>query len=58
MEKDLNDLKKIGYSYRKYDNGDYYYGQMDGDKPMGHGVYVFTLPDKQRYYYKGNFENG
>lgn len=58
LEKDINDLRKIGYSYRKYENGDCYYGQMDGDKPAGQGVYVFTLPDKQKFYYKGNFENG
>lgn len=28
-EKDIVDARKVGYIYRKYENGDVYYGQME-----------------------------
>lgn len=57
-EKDINDARKIGYYLKKYENGDVYYGQMDGDKPVGQGLYFFASGDNQPYFYKGNFDNG
>lgn len=56
-EKDLHDAKENGYSYKKFENGDAYYGQLENDKPNGQGVYVYwsTAEDKKPYFYKGNF---
>lgn len=40
-EKDLADARKIGYSYKKYENGDVYYGQLENERPHGQGIYIY-----------------
>lgn len=56
-EKDLTDARKVGYSYKKYENGDVYYGQLENDRPHGQGIYIYweSCLDKKPFYYKGSF---
>jgi len=56
-EKDLADARKVGYSYKKYENGDVYYGQLENDRPHGQGIYIYweNAQDKKPYFYKGGF---
>jgi hypothetical protein len=56
-EKDELDMKRKGLSFRKFENGDIFYGHTEFEKPHGLGLYVFwsILSDKKPYFYLGNF---